>query len=97
VSSEPGRWCGASWLAGVDASGQLPAPLEPPDGRVYHGTSPNTQDVDAYIWSLDDPSLLPAVEGMHGAVPGTRPEFVETTTRAFLERQRVAGRIPHLS
>lgn len=71
--------------------------LEPPDGRVYHGTSPSTRDVDAYIAALGDPELYPAVEGMHSAVPGTRPQYLERTTREFLERVRAAGRIPHLS
>lgn len=71
--------------------------LEPPDGYVYHGTSPHVPDVEAYIAALGDPAILPAVEGMHSAVPGTRPQALERTTRDFLERVREAGRIPHLS
>lgn len=87
--------CGGDGI--VDPAEGPSASLEPPDGRVYHGTSPSTLDVDAYIAALGDPSLSPAVEGMHGAVPGTRPQFLESNTREFLARQRAAGRIAHLS
>lgn len=71
--------------------------LEPADGLVYHGTSPTISDVDEYIAALGDPSVHPAVEGMHAGVPGTRPQFLEQNTREFLERVGAAGRIPHLS
>ena len=71
--------------------------LEPPDGYIYHGTSPHLPDVEAYITALGDPAIFPAVEGMHAAVPGTRPQFLERHVRDFLERVREAGRIPHLS
>jgi hypothetical protein len=86
------------FMAGVAvAAAEGWALLEPPDGYVYHGTSPSMVDVDAYIASLDDPALYPAVEGMHAAVPGTRPQSLIQTTRLFLERVRDVGRIPHLS
>lgn len=81
---------------GLAAAREL-AFLEPPDGYVYHGVSPHVPDVEAYIAALGDPALYPAVEGMHAAVPGTRPRFLERTVREFLERVREAGRIPHLS
>ncbi|HHT25646.1 MAG TPA: hypothetical protein GXZ82_00165 [Firmicutes bacterium] len=90
--------CSIFFIAGVvvtAAEGR--ALLEPPDGYVYHGTSPSMVDVDAYIAGLGDPALYPAVEGMHSAVPGTRPQSLIQTTRLFLERVRDAGRIPHLS
>ena len=79
------------------ASAQTPGPPEPPSGNVFHGASPSFADDDAYMWGLDDPSLLPAVEGMHSGIPGTRPQSLENSTRTFLERQRIAGRIPHMS
>lgn len=82
----------------ADAGGSERAFLEPPDGYVYHGTSPHdVPDVEAYIAALGDPAIYPAVEGMHAAVPGTRPQSLERTIREFLERVRAAGRIPHLS
>lgn len=79
------------------AQGRELAFLEPPDGYVYHGTSPHVPDVEAYIAALGDPVLFPSVEGMHSAVPGTRPRFLARTLLDFLERVRDAGRIPHLS
>lgn len=82
----------------LDTSGDKKlAYLEPLDGYVYHGTSPYTKDADAYIAALGDPRLYPAVEGVHLAIPGTRPRYLEETTREFIERVRAVGRIPHLS
>lgn len=85
-----------TWWASPVQGREL-AYLEPPDGYVYHGTSPHIPDVEAYIAALGDPAIYPAVEGMHAAVPGTRPQSLERTVREFLERVRAAGRIPHLS
>ena len=73
------------WDGGSCLSDTEVAPVAPLSRRPVH------------VAALDDPSLLPAVEGMHGGVPGTRPQSLDTTTRSYLERQRVAGRIPHLS
>lgn len=80
-----------------DSDADTLARFEPPDGRVYHGTSPNTADVDAYIEALGDPAIHPLVEGMHAGIPGTRSENLVPGTRAFLDRVRAAGRVPHLS
>lgn len=88
---------GSAPLEPTNGTGSNLAFLEPPEGRVYHGASPHTADGDAYIAALGDPDLYPAVEGIHAAVPGTRPRYLERTIREFLERVRAAGRIPHLS
>ena len=88
--------CGLTAQAIAEPS-DTPAPLEPPDGRMYHGTSPSPLDVDPYVVSLGDTSVRPAVEGMHGGVPGTRLENMDRNTRDYLARLRNAGRIPHLS
>ncbi len=73
------------------------APFEPPDGQVYHGTSPNPADVDAYIAALGDPALAPLVEGSHMGIPGTRPQNFVRVLQAFVDRVTGAGRVPHLS
>ena len=67
---------------GLAAAREL-AFLEPPDGYVYHGVSPHVPDVEAYIAALGDPALYPAVEGMHAAVPGTRPRFWSAPFASF--------------
>ncbi|MFY9390942.1 MAG: glycosyl hydrolase [Limnochordia bacterium] len=90
------------WLFAAASYAQMPVEvsrdiLEPPDGYVYHGASPYASDVDAYIAALGDPSLYPSVEGIHLAVPGTRPQSLEQVVTDFLERVKEAGRIPHLS
>ncbi len=85
-------------LLGTFRCGSLAAaPLEPPDGRVYHGVSPTPQVVDAYIASLGDPAIYPLVEGVHLGLPGTRPRSLLTNLQAFLDRVGQAGRVPHLS
>lgn len=76
------------WLFAAASYAQMPVEvsrdiLEPPDGYVYHGASPYASDVDAYIAALGDPSLYPSVEGIHLAVPGTRPQSLEQVVTDF--------------
>jgi hypothetical protein len=73
------------------------APFEPADGQVYHGTSPNPADVDAYIAALADPAIEPLVEGVHMAIPGTRPANFSANLQRTIQRITGAGRVPHLS
>jgi hypothetical protein len=74
-----------------------PAYLEPPDGYVYHGTSPDKNDINAYIAALNYPTLTPAVLGMHASIPGTRPQALINATKEFLNLADSIGAIPHLS
>jgi hypothetical protein len=64
---------------------------------VYHGTSPNPADVDAYIAALADPGVAPLVEGVHMGIPGTRPANFGANVQRVVGRIVGAGRVPHLS
>jgi len=78
---------------GAEATGAIPIPA---DGRVYHGSSPTFESVDAYAAALGG-DRAPLFEGMHAGIPGTRPDMLVDTTRSFLEHVRASGRVPHLS
>ncbi len=84
-------------IASATAGARGRASFEPPDGQVYHGASPNPADVDAYVAALGDPALEPLVEGVHMAIPGTRPANFAASVQRIVDRITAAGRVPHLS
>ncbi|MDH7516516.1 MAG: FlgD immunoglobulin-like domain containing protein [Bacteroidota bacterium] len=53
------------------------APLEPEDGRLYHGAQtmtfePSGDPLAGYLTALNDPAIQPAVRGLFFSIPGTR-------------------------
>lgn len=71
--------------------------FEPPDGRIYHGTSPTPTAVDGYVAALGDEGIFPLIEGTHMSIPGTRPQNFQRNIDSFLARTSAANRVPHLS
>ena len=59
-----------------DSSGGTLALLEPPDGKIYHGTLEWSDNLDNYVAALDDPEINPLVEGVHLGFPGVRDDVM---------------------
>ncbi|MEW6196884.1 MAG: T9SS type A sorting domain-containing protein [Bacteroidota bacterium] len=72
--------------------------LEPPDGKIYHGTQIAFESHLGYIEALNDSTLNPAVRGIFLAVPGTRPPATTyNNLRKFLFEADSIGFIPEIS
>ena len=71
--------------------------LEPPDGKVYHGTQTVFGGHTGYLGALGDTSIHPRVRGMFISVPGTRsPANTFNGLRSFLASVDSVGFIPEV-
>ena len=72
------------------------APLEPQDGKIYHGVGQSMTGVSEYFQAMGDSSIMPVVHNLYYDIPGVRGDkFAEL--RQTLESRRKIGIIPHLS
>ena len=78
------------------AAARVPAKLEPPNGKVYHGVGQSNRWVNEYIAGLADSTIHPVVYNFYYDIPGTRGDKFEQLRQA-LTAERDIGRIPHLS
>ncbi|MBI5473299.1 MAG: T9SS type A sorting domain-containing protein [Ignavibacteriae bacterium] len=71
--------------------------LEPPDGKVYHGTQVIFGTHVGYLGALGDTSIHPRVRGIFLSVPGTRPPATAFAgLRSFLASADSFGFIPEV-
>lgn len=74
-----------------------PAFMEPPDGKVYHGTQTVFGGHVGYLAALNDTTIQPRIRGIFLSVPGTRaPANTFSGLRSFFASADSFGFIPEV-